>query len=430
MPAYKDQQRGTWFVKFRYRDALGNTKQKKKTGFRTRKEALAFETSFLEMHSLSTDITTQTLAGRYLADSTLRLRETTMLTKNHIIQDILLPLLGNIPVSELTPAALRLLQNELLSTNYASSYLKLIWAELSAMMNYAVRYCGLRQNPCHLVEPISQQAAVRKMLMNSREKVESSPLSDKREFSASGGLSDGFLSSSDDQSDHLSSSEGEIQFWTLDEFNTFLTSQSGKPGFVAFSLLFWTGLRCGELLALTPADFNLREGTLTVHYSYQRINGRDVMTPPKTPKSRRTIYLPRFLADLTALYIFSMKLGKQDRLFPHTKYYLQYAMKTGCARTGVRRIRIHDLRHSHASLLIELGFSPLLISERLGHEKVETTLNIYSHLYPSKQRELAKVLDLVQMQGMDRAIAAAHRDFSPSITSHGTFPVPDPVNGN
>ncbi|WP_132381455.1 tyrosine-type recombinase/integrase [Muricomes intestini] len=59
----------------------------------------------------------------------------------------------------------------------------------------------------------------------------------------------------------------------------------------------------------------------------------------------------------------------------------------------IKRIRLHDLRHSHASLLIELGFSALLVSERLGHENVSTTLNIYSHLFPSKQSEVAKRLD-------------------------------------
>ena len=66
----------------------------------------------------------------------------------------------------------------------------------------------------------------------------------------------------------------------------------------------------------------------------------------------------------------------------------------GIKETGVKRIRIHDLRHSHASLLVELGFQPLAIAERLGHEKIETTLNTYSHLYPNKQAELADRLEL------------------------------------
>lgn len=70
-------------------------------------------------------------------------------------------------------------------------------------------------------------------------------------------------------------------------------------------------------------------------------------------------------------------------------------MKRGVEKSGVKRIRIHDIRHSHASLLVEMGFSPLEIADRLGHEKVETTLNTYSHLYPNKQMKLAQKLDSV-----------------------------------
>lgn len=68
-------------------------------------------------------------------------------------------------------------------------------------------------------------------------------------------------------------------------------------------------------------------------------------------------------------------------------------MNRGCKKSGVKHIRMHDLRHSHASLLIELGFTPLLIAERLGHEKIETTLNTYSHLYPNKQNEIITKLE-------------------------------------
>jgi integrase len=84
-----------------------------------------------------------------------------------------------------------------------------------------------------------------------------------------------------------------------------------------------------------------------------------------------------------------------ERLFNVTKHYLKHEMDRGCKRSGVKKIRIHDLRHSHASLLIEMGFSPLLISERLRHDEIQTTLQTYSHLYPNKQAEVAgKLQDL------------------------------------
>ena len=86
-------------------------------------------------------------------------------------------------------------------------------------------------------------------------------------------------------------------------------------------------------------------------------------------------------------------LQNDDRLFPYTKSFLYHEMEYGCKASGVKRIRVHDIRHSHASLLVEMGFSPLLIAERLGHEKVQTTMDTYSHLYPNKQVEVARQLD-------------------------------------
>ena len=75
------------------------------------------------------------------------------------------------------------------------------------------------------------------------------------------------------------------------------------------------------------------------------------------------------------------------------KHEMEHCMATGIERSGVKRIRLHDLRHSHASMLVDMGVAPLEIAERLGHEKVETTLNTYSHLYPSTQSKLAGLLD-------------------------------------
>lgn len=82
-----------------------------------------------------------------------------------------------------------------------------------------------------------------------------------------------------------------------------------------------------------------------------------------------------------------------DRLFPISKSYLHREMERGCKETGLQKIRIHDLRHSHVSLLIELGFSAVAIADRLGHESIEITYR-YAHLFPSKQNEMANKLNL------------------------------------
>ena len=96
-------------------------------------------------------------------------------------------------------------------------------------------------------------------------------------------------------------------------------------------------------------------------------------------------------------------LGQRPHIPVHTRHGcgdLAYrpasvcvVVHTGIERSGVKRIRLHDLRHSHASMLVDMGVAPLEIAERLGHEKVETTLNTYSHLYPSTQSKLAGLLD-------------------------------------
>lgn len=85
-----------------------------------------------------------------------------------------------------------------------------------------------------------------------------------------------------------------------------------------------------------------------------------------------------------------------ERLFPVTKSYLSHEMIRGCKKTGVNKIRIHDIRHSHASLLINQGCDALMLADRLGHEKVSTTLNTYSHLFPHKQQELVHSLESLQ----------------------------------
>lgn len=91
-------------------------------------------------------------------------------------------------------------------------------------------------------------------------------------------------------------------------------------------------------------------------------------------------------------------LAPNDRLFPYTMHFLHHEMKRGCKKSGVKKIRIHDLRHSHASLLVEMGFSPLLVAERLGHEHVQTTMDTYSHLYSNKQKEVAQRLDTLMAE--------------------------------
>lgn len=146
---------------------------------------------------------------------------------------------------------------------------------------------------------------------------------------------------------------------------------------------------------ITPSDFDFEKGTVKISKTYQRLKGQDVITSPKTKKSNRTVQMPDFLCTEMQEF-FSMQYGlkKKDRVFTVTKSYLHHEMDRGAKEAGVKRIRIHDLRHSHISLLIDMGFSAVAIADRVGHESIEITYR-YAHLFPSKQKEMAVKLDFM-----------------------------------
>ena len=348
MKAEKDKKTGKWLIQYRYTDWQGKRRKSTKRGFATKREAEEWLRNFLITQKADFDMKFENFWKMYYADMETRLREHTMRTKKYIVELKILPYFGNKRVNDITAADIRQWQNELIKIGYSPTYLKTINNQLSAIFNYAVRYYDLKSNPCAKAGSMGKSTAE------------------------------------------------EMDFWTGEEFRRFIDSVMNKRlSYMAFMTLYWTGMRLGELLALNPKDVDLEKRTISITKSYQRLGKKDVITPPKTPKSKRVITIPEFLAADIKDYMDSLyDLQENDRLFPITKYYLEHEMQRGIKESGVKRIRVHDLRHSHASLLVELGFQPLAIAERLGHEKIETTLNTYSHLYPNKQAELADRLEL------------------------------------
>lgn len=141
----------------------------------------------------------------------------------------------------------------------------------------------------------------------------------------------------------------EMLFWTKDEFQTFIESMKDRPAsYTVFMTMYYTGIREGELLALTPSDIDFEKKTLTVNKSYQRLGKEDIITTPKTPKSIRTIPIPDGLCNCLQEYMsHCYGLQKDDRLFPYTKSFLYHEMEYGCKASGVKRIRVHDIRHPY-----------------------------------------------------------------------------------
>ena len=352
MPAYKDEKTGKWFAKFYYTNWQGIKKQKWKRGFATKKEALGFERDFLEQQSTNPDMTFQNLYEIYMEDMAARLKQSTLLTKKAVLQTHILPFFGNKPINEIKASDVRRWQAKLMSSpnNYSQTYLKKINTELNSIINYAKRFYDLNTNPCGKAGTIGKAKAE------------------------------------------------EMDYWTYDEYIAFREGVKDKPlSYICIEVLYWTGMREGELLALSPADIDLDNKTISINRTYQRIEGKDVFTSPKTRKSKRKIPIPDFLCQELSDYIQSRyMLDADERLFPVTKSYLSHEMIRGCKNTGVKKIRIHDIRHSHASLLINQGCDALMLADRLGHEKVSTTLNTYSHLFPHKQQELVHSLESLQ----------------------------------
>ena len=352
MPAYKDEKTGKWFAKFYYTNWQGIKKQKWKRGFATKKEALGFERDFLEKQSANPDMTFQNLYEIYMEDMAARLKQSTLLTKKAVLQTHILPFFGSKPINEIKASDVRRWQAKLMSSpnNYSQTYLKKINTELNSIINYAKRFYDLNTNPCGKAGTIGKAKAE------------------------------------------------EMDYWTYDEYIAFREGIKDKPlSYICFEVLYWTGMREGELLALSPADIDLDNKTISINRTYQRIEGKDVFTSPKTRKSKRKIPIPDFLCQELSDYIQSRyMLDADERLFPVTKSYLSHEMIRGCKNTDVKKIRIHDIRHSHASLLINQGCDALMLADRLGHEKVSTTLNTYSHLFPHKQQELVHSLESLQ----------------------------------
>ena len=306
MAIYKNDN-GTWYVMIRYQDWTGARKQKCKRGFSTRKEAADWELQFKLQKKASVDMTMESFCTMYEEDVRPSLKQSTWLTKENIIQKKILPYLGKRKVSEITAKDVMDWHNQMrkLKTKtgkpLSPTYLKTIHGQLSTIFNHAVKYYDLSTNPA-------------------------------RKAGAPG------------------EEEGkEMLFWTKEEYKRSAEEMMDKPlSYYAFQLLYWCGIRSGELLALTPADFNFKKKTLRINKSYQRLKGEDVISTPKTKNSVRTVIMPQFLCDemqdCLKLY-YSLK--SDDRIFPVTKYYLNHEMERGCKASGVKKIRVHDLRHPY-----------------------------------------------------------------------------------
>lgn len=348
MPVYKDEQRGTWYFKCNYRDWQGEIKTKMKRGFATKKEAQKCEREFIEMQSGNMNMKLANFVEVYFNDKGTRLKERSIMTKRTLIETKIIPYFGDKPMNEITAVDIIKWQNMLMKQEYSPTYLRMIQNQLTALFNHAERFYDLRDNPCKKVDKMGRSNAK------------------------------------------------ELNFWTKDEYEVFLeTFAEGDEMYrLIFQMLFWLGCRIGEALALKSSDIDLEKATISVTKTYYRRNKTDYITSPKTESSNRKITIPKFLQGEIKEYLDSQyELAPDERIFPITDRAVQKKMKQKTEEAKLKPIRVHDLRHSHIALLIEKGLQPLVIAQRVGHDSVNTTMNIYGHLYPNKQKEVADLLN-------------------------------------
>ena len=221
MPAYYDQEKKSWYCKFYYKDYTGQKRQKMKRGFKLQREAKDWERAFLECQQGTPDMTFQSLYNIYIEDISHRLRQNTVDGKNNVFQNRILPYFKNKPVNAITAKDIRDWQNKQIALGYSNAYLDRIQNMMTTIMNYAVTYYNLPSNPCS-------------------------------------------------KAGHMGKRTRSMKFWTIEQYNQFIEQIDDDTAHTALQILFYSGMRFGEMLALTYGDFDFTANTISITKSLQR----------------------------------------------------------------------------------------------------------------------------------------------------------------
>ncbi|ARD47607.1 tyrosine-type recombinase/integrase [Sporosarcina sp. P33] len=343
MAVKKDDSSKKWF----FYGMHPNGKQYKRRGFRTKKEAQTAELKYLDEYENTEpgdDITFEVLAEEYLQWYEKRRKASSYIKISSIINTHLIPHFGDVDIKSIRPRDVTKYQDTIIG-NFKPSHVKKIHTTLAAVLKHAVKQEYLKTNAATIAGNVELEE-------------------DKH-----------------------------INYWTLDEFKQFISVVNDPLYHALFMTLYYSGMRKGELLALTWGDIDFENNSILVNKTeYNR-----KVTSTKTKASNRTIVMPghvmRLLSGLKSkndkmTYVVfgefhdSLSTSTLDRRYDR---YIE--------ESGVKRIRIHDFRHSHASYLINKGIIISVVAARLGHSDPATTLNVYSHLYPTTEKEAVLTME-------------------------------------
>ncbi len=299
MPVYYDEKTKSWYCKFYYTDYTGTKKQKKKRGFKLQRDAKEWERNCLERLQGTPDMTFQALYDLYIEDMSHRLRQNSIDGKKNVFKNRILPYFKDKAINSITPTDIRSWQNEQIDMGYSDAYLDRIQNMMTTILNYAVTYYSLPSNPCN-------------------------------------------------KAGHIGKRTRSMNFWTIEQYNQFIQHIENISAHTALQLLFYSGMRFGELLALTLEDFNFEDNTINITKSLQHKTSGDIVTPPKTDNGIRTITMPEAIMQEIEDYTHKIyDIKPSDRVFTFTKSLIRGNMKRGAEKAGIPFIRIHDMRHPY-----------------------------------------------------------------------------------
>lgn len=347
MPAEKEKLKGEytgrWNARFTIKLINNESKRIFKRGFKSKKEALEYERETILNNSKGAAIPFKNAVNQFLEFKKPRIKGSSYEVMANRLRSI--TYFDNLLVSEITPMQVATFQNELIKT-YKPRSIKNINAYIKMVFTWCMRHKGLATNPFNMVDRLKLET-------------------DKR-----------------------------MDIITVNEFNQIIEQVKNDDIKLMYKLLFWTGLRIGEARALKIDDIDFNNKTISVTKTYTHLKGKDVITTPKSKESIRKIKIDDILIQDIKEYLDKARYILDDNfIFRYHKLHYLEVFKTISLKVTSKDLRLHDLRHSHASFLINNGVDVLLISKRLGHSNTAMTLNVYSHLYSNKENEAINIIN-------------------------------------